>query len=225
MQKGQFMRIRCKPWARPELEACDFYISNPDEFKGNWREQFADKDAPLFLELGCGKGGFISQAFCADKSKNYIAVDIKNEMLVLAKRKIEEQMKAHETGSENVRIFIKNIMLIDNVFDESDGIDRIFINFCNPWPKPKHKKRRLTHLRQLLQYKKFLKGDIWFKTDDDQLFKESLTYFDEAGFDVVYTAYDLHNSEYSSQSYVTEHEKMFSEQGIKIKFLIAKKRK
>ena len=219
------MRIRCKPWARPELEACDFYISNPDEFKGNWREQFADKDAPLFLELGCGKGGFISQAFCADKSKNYIAVDIKNEMLVLAKRKIEEQMKAHETGSENVRIFIKNIMLIDNVFDESDGIDRIFINFCNPWPKPKHKKRRLTHLRQLLQYKKFLKGDIWFKTDDDQLFKESLTYFDEAGFDVVYTAYDLHNSEYSSQSYVTEHEKMFSEQGIKIKFLIAKKRK
>ena len=218
------MRIRCKPWARPELEACDFYISEPDEVKGHWREQFADKDAPLYLELGCGKGGFISQAFCGDTSKNYIAVDIKNEMLVLAKRKIEEQMKERKISSDNVRIFIKNIMLIENVFDETDGIDRIFINFCNPWPKPKHKKRRLTHLRQLLQYKKFLKGDIWFKTDDDLLFSESFDYFDEAGFDIVYKTYDLHTSEYASQSYVTEHEKMFSEQGIKIKFLIAKKR-
>ncbi len=215
------MRIRCKPWARPELEACDFYIKEPEKNKDRWSEVF-DEKKPLFLELGCGKGGFISQAAPCNPEINYIAVDIKNEMLVLAKRKLEEAYREKNLPLSNVRIFIKNIMQIGDVFGEEDRVDRIYINFCNPWPKPKHKKRRLTHFRQLIQYKRFLKGEIHFKTDDDDLFNESFEYFENAGFDIIYKTYDLHSSEYSKDSYPTEHEKMFTAEGKKIKFLIAK---
>ena len=98
----------------------------------------------------------------------------------------------------------------------------IYINFCNPWGREKHKKRRLTHTRQLTHYKTFLKkdGEIFFKTDDDGLFEESLTYFSESGFTLTYITRDLHNSDVKD-NIQTEHEKMFSEQGIKIKFCIA----
>ena len=73
----------------------------------------------------------------------------------------------------NVKIAIQNIERLDTAFGENDRADRIYINFCNPWGKNKHKKRRLTHTRQLLNYRKFLKGELWFKTDDDELFEES----------------------------------------------------
>ena len=112
------------------------------------------------------------------------------------------------------------------MFNEDDKIERIYINFCNPWPRGKHKKRRLTHTRQLEQYKKFLteEGEIFFKTDDDELFEESLEYFAETGFEILELTGDLHNyySESSKENIVTEHEKMFSDDGIKIKFLRAK---
>ncbi|MGL4773786.1 MAG: tRNA (guanosine(46)-N7)-methyltransferase TrmB, partial [Clostridium sp.] len=100
---------------------------------------------------------------------------------------------------------------------------RIYINFCNPWPKERHKKRRLTHNRQLEKYKTFLRpeGEIWFKTDDDPLFEESLEYFKESGFNIEYITYDLHKSGFKG-NVVTEHEKMFTGMGIKTKFLIAK---
>lgn len=216
------MRIRCKPWAKPELEACNFCIDQPDKLKGRWKEEFSN-NKPIYLELGCGKGGFISQAAPDNLDVNFIAVDIKNEMLVLAKRKLEQAYSEKNLVMDNVRIFIKNIEQIENVFDESDPIERIYINFCNPWPKSKHKKRRLTHFRQLMKYKSFLKGDIYFKTDDDQLFEESFEYFNLAGYKIKYKTYDLHESEYVGKNYETEHEKLFTEQGKKIKFLIAEK--
>ena len=218
------MRIRCKPWAKPELEACGFCINEPETLKGKWRCEFKN-DAPLYLELGCGKGGFISQAAPSNPDINYIAVDIKNEMLVLAKRKLEDAYKEKNIQMDNVRIFIKNIEQIDNVFDEADCVDRIYINFCNPCPKTKHKKRRLTHFRQLEKYKTFLNGEIWFKTDDDGLFNESFDYFEQAGFEIKFKTCDLHNSEYADRNYITEHEKMFTDEGKKIKFLIANPKK
>lgn len=214
------MRIRHKPWAKPELEACPFYIESPQEQKGRWCEAFADSTKPLYVELGCGKGGFVSQAAPAHPEANFIAMDIKNEMLVLAKRKLEAAYEAIGKTPENVRIAIQNIERIDLAWDENDRADRIYINFCNPWPKKRHKKRRLTHTRQLLNYKKFLKGEIWFKTDDDELFEESLEYFAEAGFKVKFLTRDLH-SETGIENFVTEHEQMFTEEGKKIKFLIA----
>ncbi|HOR22160.1 MAG TPA: tRNA (guanosine(46)-N7)-methyltransferase TrmB [Ruminococcus sp.] len=215
------MRIRHKPWAKPELEACSFYVAEPHSQKGHWRELFSEPDKPLYVELGCGKGGFISQAAPAHPEVNFIAMDIKNEMLVLAKRKLEAAFEEKGTVPDNnVRIAIQNIERLELAWDENDRAERIFINFCNPWPKKKHKKRRLTHTRQLVNYKKFLKGELWFKTDDDELFEESFEYFEEAGFRIKFKTYDL-AAETGIENFVTEHEKMFTEEGKKIKFLIA----
>ncbi|MBR2912864.1 MAG: tRNA (guanosine(46)-N7)-methyltransferase TrmB [Oscillospiraceae bacterium] len=213
------MRIRCKPWARPELDACPFFIGEPKNHRNHWNAVFGN-GKPIYLELGCGKGGFASQAMLHWTDVNFIAVDIKNEMLVLAKRKIEQALAGAKLTDEQVRVMIFNISNISEAFGEEDRIDRIFINFCNPWPKSKHKKRRLTHTRQLQQYKNFLRGEIWFKTDDDELFEESLEYFEEAGFTIRYLTRDLHASEFT-ENLVTEHEKMFTDEGKNIKFLIA----
>lgn len=214
------MRIRHKPWAKPELEACSFYVKSSLEQKGKWTSLFNEPDKPLYVELGCGKGGFISQIAPAKPEINFIAMDIKNEMLVLAKRKLEAAYEAANRTPDNVRVAIQNIERLDLAWDENDRADRIYINFCNPWPKAKHKKRRLTHTRQLLNYKKFLRGELWFKTDDDELFEESFEYFEEAGYKIKFKSFDLH-SETNIENFVTEHEKMFSDEGKKIKFLIA----
>ena len=209
------MRIRFKPWARPELEASSFYILEPEKIKGTWREQFKDSNKPLYLELGCGKGGFISKIASSHQENNYIAIDLVDAMLGLAKRKIEEEYKNANKETDNILITRFDIERILLIFDKLDNIDRIYINFCNPWPKGKHRKKRLTHTRQLEKYKQFLKpnGEIYFKTDDDDLF--------EAGFEIIKKTYDLHSEE-TSENVRTEHEEMFSKEGIKIKALIAK---
>ncbi|CDM68340.1 tRNA (guanine-N(7)-)-methyltransferase [Clostridium bornimense] len=214
------MRIRRKPWARPELESCDFFITNPREYKGKWQQLF-NNDNPIYLELGCGKGTFVSVHGSKNKNINYIAIDIKDEVLVLAKRNIEKEYIDNGVDLDNVKLMAFEIALINEIFDK-DEISRIYINFCNPWPKERHKKRRLTHTRQLLQYKNFSKPgtEIWFKTDDDNLFEESLEYFKECDMDIKYITYDLHNSDFEG-NVETEHEKMFSDMGIKIKCLKA----
>lgn len=218
------MRIRHKPWAKPELEACPFYIKEPEKTIGRWNDIFPHPERPLYVELGCGKGGFISQIAPEYPEINFIAIDIKNEMLVLAKRKLEAAYREKGMPTDNIRIAIQNIERIDMVWSETDKADRIYINFCNPWPKKKHKKHRLTHTRQLLNYKRFLRGEIWFKTDDDGLFEESLEYFKEAGYKIKFSTHDLH-SETDIENFMTEHEKMFTEEGKKIKFLIAEPEK
>ena len=159
-----------------------FYISDPKACKGQWQAQFP-KTQPLRLELGCGKGGFIAQEAPANPEYNYIAIDIKNEMLVLAKRKLEAAYAEQQLPLDNVRIMIDDIYAAcGNVLLKQTGWDRIYISFCNPWPRGKHKKRRLTHPRQLVQYRMLLeRGNTGFKTDDDELFEESLEYFPEAG--------------------------------------------
>ena len=114
------------------------------------------------------------------------------------------------------------MLMID---EEKDIVDRIYINFWNQWPKSKHKKRRLTYPTQLENYKKFLKddGEIYFKTDDDELFNDSLEYFENTDFEILSKTYDLHSQNIFEDNIVTEHEEMFSNEGIKIKALICKK--
>ena len=216
------MRIRFKPWARPELEASKFYIDNPEEYKGKWKELFNNNN-PIHLELGCGKGGFISQLAVYNPDVNYIAIDLVDAMLGLAKRKIEEEYHMANREIDNIYITRYDIERINNILSKEDGIERIYINFCNPWPRGKHRKKRLTHTRQLEKYKEFLiaGGEIHFKTDDDDLFESSIAYFKESGFEIIKITYDLH-SETDWEDIQTEHEKMFSEEGIKIKALIAK---
>lgn len=237
------MRIRKKKWVDEELEKCTFLIKNPENQKGKWKEIFNNQN-PIYLELGCGKGGFASQFGVKNPDKNLIAIDMVPAMLGLAKRKIEKEYLEHNQEINNICIVSQNIERISEIFSEDDKIQRIYINFCNPWPRGKHKKRRLTHPRQLEQYKAFLvpNGEIFFKTDDDELFEESLEYFEEQGFEILEMTRNLHNcdnnnSESSNdnchttnscnietlkQNIVTEHEKMFSDEGIKIKFLRAK---
>lgn len=218
------MRIRFKAWARPELEASSFYRDNPEELKNNWIKEFKNQENPIHLELGCGKGQFIAQKAIQNPEINYIAIDLVDAMLGLAKRNVEEVFKENNKEIDNVILTRFDIERIPLLLGEKDNIKRIYINFCNPWPKGKHRKKRLTHTRQLEKYKEFLANDaeIYFKTDDDDLFRASLGYFEEAGFEIINKTYDLHSEPIWENNIETEHEKMFSKQGIKIKALIAK---
>lgn len=219
------MRIRFKPWARPELEASYFYEDNPEDFKGKWITKFKNKDNSIYLELGCGKGSFISELAFRNQDINYIAIDLVDAMLGLAKRKVEEKYNSNNKKVENLILVRYDIERINQIIDAKDEIKRIYINFCNPWPKAKHKKKRLTHTKQLEHYKEFLSMDseIFFKTDDDELFNDSIKYFEESGFIVLAKTFDLHNDDiFDEKNIETEHEKMFSDEGIKIKALIAK---
>lgn len=215
------MRIRRKKWAEKELQEAKFYIDKPEVNKGKWSNYFKNEQ-PIYLELGCGKGLFISTLAVKNKDINFIAVDMIEAMLGLSKRNIEAAYESKEP--ENLALIRANVELIDNVFGDGDKIDRIYINFCNPWPKSKHNKRRLTHTRQLEKYKTFLKenGEIYFKTDDDELFEASLEYFKDSKFKIEAITYDLHGEPIFEENIETEHEKMFSLEGIKIKALIAR---
>ncbi len=211
------MRIRRKPWARPELEECKYFIDNPKEMKNNWRKCF-NNDNPIHVELGCGKGVFLADLAIKHLDINYIAIDIKSDVLGYARRNVEAVYTENGQKVENVVLTAYNIEQILDIFGDKDQIDRIYINFCNPWPKAKHNKRRLTHTKQLELYKKFLKpnGEIFFKTDDDDLYLATLRYFEESGFNIFYKTTDLHNDK-NEENVLTEHEIMFMEKGIKIK--------
>lgn len=212
------MRIRRKKWAEKELNEAKFYINNPENgYKNTWRSRFLNSNKPLHIEIGCGKGIFIASLASAHPENNYIAIDMIEAMLGVSKRNIED--KYNGKNPENLLLIRANAERILEIFGEEDRIDRIYINFCNPWPRKKHKKRRLTHIRQLDNYKTFLnKGaEIFFKTDNDELFEESLEYFKNSGFIEIVKTYDLHNEPIFGNNIETEHEKMFSEQGIKIK--------
>lgn len=217
------MRIRSKPWARPELDACPYFISQPLTYRGHWRDAFPSP-LPIHLELGCGKGSFLAQLSGSDPLHNYLGVDIKNEVLGLAKRNIQHVFEEAGKPVDNVRLFAFDIEHIDQVFSPEDSIERIYINFCNPWPRSKHYKKRLTHPRQLIKYIPFLidGAEIRFKTDDGGLFAATKRYLQNYGFSIQCETSDLHqNPSICIPNIQTEHEMMFSQQGIPIKYLAA----
>lgn len=221
------MRIRKKKWAEPELALCDFFVKNPEDYGGKWKNVFA-KEQPLYLEIGCGKCTFAGRLALENPDKNIIAVDIKIDMLGVGRRNVvrlfEESGKTQDDIT-NLLLVNYNVEQLDRIITQDDKIDRLYINFCNPWPRPKHNKRRLTYYKKLEMYKKFLKknAEIHFKTDDDGLFNDSLKYFEQSGYEICYITHDLHNSDVKD-NIETEHEKMFSEQGVKIKYLVAKQK-
>ncbi len=217
------MRIRKKKWAEPELSVCDFFIKNPEEHAGKWNRAFK-KEQPLYLEIGCGKGGFAGQFALKYPDRNIIALDIKIDMLGVGRRTIVRLFEeAGKDSVDNLLLVNYNVEQLDKVIFPEDEIEGLFINFCNPWPRAKHKKRRLTYYKKLQMYKSFLKPDaeIRFKTDDDELFEESLEYFEQSGYEITYLTRDLHASDFA-ENIETEHERMFTEEGKTIKFLIAK---
>ncbi len=209
------LRVRKKKWAKPELEKDFKVIFSPSEFKGKWKELFGN-DYPIHLELGCGKGNFINQLADRNKNINYIVIDEYHELLVYVLRKLNEH------NLNNVRIIPMDIQNILSLFDQ-DEIERIYLNFCNPWPNRRHHKRRLTHMNFLKKYQTFLKNEseVWFKTDDGNLFEDSLNYFNDSGFKELHRTYDLYQDVFE-ENIVTEYEEKFTKQGIKIKFAMFK---
>lgn len=210
------MRIRKKRWAKPELEKDNKVIFTPTQHKGKWKEIFGNAFS-IHLELGCGRGNFITKLAGRSKNINYIVIDTHHELLVYVLRKL------NENNLDNVRIIPINIEDIGDIFAQ-DEIEKIYINFCNPWPNRRHHKRRLTHSNFLRRYQTFLKkgSEVWFKTDDELLFKDSLSYFKDTGFNELHRTYDLYQSS-SEGNTMTEYEEKFIGQGIKIKFAKFKK--
>ncbi len=139
--------------------------------------------------------------------------------------KLFEEAGKNQDDITNLLLVNYNVEKLDTIITSDDKIDRLFINFCNPWPRAKHKKRRLTYYKKLEMYKSFLKpeSEIRFKTDDSELFEESIEYFEQSGYEIIYITRDLH-AENLPDNIETEHEKMFSSEGIKIKYLIARQK-
>ena len=218
------MRMRLKKWARGELDACPFYIGNPDDLKNRWSELF-DRPNPLEVELGCGKGVSTCQMALNEPDTNFVAIDINTSVLGVANRNCEAAF-AGVRKVDNLLLINHEIELIDRAFGKEDAVRRIHISFPNPWTqRHRQEKHRLTHTKQLMLYRGFLAegGEVWFKTDEDELFEASLRYFPEAGFEIRERTNDLH-SDWKHPNYISEHEKKFVGQGVKIKALIAVKR-
>lgn len=218
------MRIRKKKWAQGELDKCPYFVKNPESFFGKWKEFFGN-DNEIELEVGCGKCSFVAKKALLNPDKNYIAVDIKSDMLGVGRRNIEQLFSDNDRKATNIALVAFNVENIEKLISADDNIKTMYINFCNPWPREKHKKRRLTHTTKLKKYNTFLKSGavINFKTDNDELFLESIPYLEESGYSIEYITHDLHNSEIKD-NVMTEHEAMFSSEGINIKYLRAIKK-
>ncbi len=216
------MRIRRKKWARPELAQSAYFVPQPQQYKNHWRQQFAKK-APLHAEFGCGKGISLADMAIQNPDINYIGVDISMDMLGVARRNIQSAFQDREVT--NVLLTSWNLEYVDEIFGCSDSIERLYIYFCNPWSRPRHHKRRLTHQRQLNQYLHFLSpdGEMYFKTDDDDLFRDSLRSCAQSGFSVLYKTNDLYRSAWQHRTAPSEHEIKFTQQGIPIKFAVFKR--
>lgn len=207
------MRLRRKAWAEPESLESSLLIKNPRDFKGRWREIFGN-DNRICLELGCGKGKFITEIAKRNPNINFVAVDLKYEVLVYVKRKCEEAL------INNVRIIAFDINYINEIF-ESGEVFNIYLNFSTPWPKVKHHKRRLTHPRILTKYFDILSHDskIILKTDHEMFFLNSIEYLNENNFEVTYKTMDLHSEDI--ENILTEYEEKFINKGMKIMYLTA----
>lgn len=208
-------RLRKKWWARDAMVGSGIFIEDVYAHAGKWHEEFGN-DNPIHLELGCGRGDFVAQTAEANPDVNFIAVDLKDEVLCYLAQKCQEK------NLKNVRFMALNIMLIKDVFGK-DEVNRIYLNFSTPWPKAKHNKRRLSHTSFLKIYENFLApgSQIWLKSDDKPFFIDSAYYFKDFGYKISYLTYDLHNSIYKDKSARTEYETKFSAQGKLINFQIA----
>ena len=215
------MRMRRKPWTEPALANCAYFVERPSEHRNRWGECFRVRQ-PMHLEIGCGKGVATSRMARENPGVNYVAVDEVRHVLAVAVRNTDAAYDGEMPG--NIVYSAVDAMRIYDTFGAEDRIERIYIRFPNPWDeRAKHHKRRLTHPRQLMQYRDFLTpgGEIWFKTDDDALFTASKRYLGECGFEIAYLTDDLHASGFAP-NYESEHEKLFSGQGKAIHFLIAR---
>lgn len=195
-----------------------FLIEEPEKAKGHWSEVFGN-DNPIVLEIGCGKGRFITDHASAEPEVNFIAVEGQSSVVLRALEKAESRQLV------NLRIFIGFVHDLRDYFEEGE-LSGIYLNFSDPWPKARHAKRRLTHRKKLENYKAVLAdgGFIEFKTDNDGLFQFTLEEIEEMGCEITEMTRDLHKGEVgryaqASKKFMTEYEEKFSRQGKNINFV------
>ena len=193
-------------------------VQNPRESKGHWAEAFGN-DAPIYLEIGCGKGNFITRHAIAEPQANFVACEGQGSVVL---RALE---KAEEAEIQNLRIFIDYVHDLGDYFEPGE-LAGIYLNFSDPWPKARHAKRRLTYRGRLGDYGSVLRngGFVEFKTDNDGLFEFTLGEIEACGYEVVEATRDLHGTscgQYAEKSrrFMTEYEEKFTGAGKNINFL------
>lgn len=204
------MRLRNKPWAKDKIEQYPQYIvPNPEQNRGKWKEVF-EKGQPLHIEVGTGKGRFITEMAKANPDINYIGIELFDSVIVAAlDRLIEAELP-------NLKLLNVNASDLGKYFAKND-VDRVYLNFSDPWPKTRHEKRRLTYKDFLKLYEDIMVdgGEIHFKTDNQGLFESSLKSFSQYGLLLTFISLDLHKSDFEG-NIMTEYEQKFSEKGNRI---------
>jgi len=193
------MRPRTKKHLEERIEKCSHLLpDNPASMKGLWGQ-----GNPVHLEIGCGKGTFICEMAKANPDINFVAIEIIKNIIVLALEKVDSE------HIDNVKFISGSAANLREYFDEGE-LDRIYLNFSDPWPKSGHKKRRLTHPEYLAIYKDLLSKDgaIIQKTDNRALFDFSIESYQEMGCNLDKLTYDLHSTECPG-NIMTEYEQRF----------------
>lgn len=202
------MRVRHKPWAGDFIkEHQEIIIPDPEEYKGNWQKLFGNNQ-PIHIEVGSGKGQFITGMALRNPNINYIGIELFDSVIV----KAAEKIIAAGTPN-NVRMLLVNGSDLQKYFAKND-VDRVYLNFSDPWPKTRHAKRRLTHENFLKLYESVLidNGEVHFKTDNRGLFEFSLVSMSHYGMKLNYVSLDLH-AEMPEDNVMTEYEEKFSSKG------------
>lgn len=204
------MRVRKKKNCDIRLEKSgSLWIKNPEEMKGKWHKEFENTN-PIHIEIGSGKGKFICEMAQKYPDINFVAIEVVKDVIVIAME------KAEPLNLPNLRFLIADAGNLSDYFEKGE-IERIYLNFSDPWKKNKQAKRRLTHKNFLDIYKKVLnEGDyICFKTDNKALFEFSLNSFAKENYKMSEITFDLHNSGILD-NVMTEYETKFSEMGMPI---------
>ncbi|MGM0838176.1 MAG: tRNA (guanosine(46)-N7)-methyltransferase TrmB [Bacillota bacterium] len=201
------MRFRNKPWAKDYIAENAYYcIPNPEEHKGKWTALFGNSN-PIHIEVGTGKGTFITEMAKANPEINYIGIELFESVIVKALE------RAVEADIPNVKLLNVDAKKLTEMFEKGE-VNQVYLNFSDPWPKGRHEKRRLTYKDFLDLYKTVLveQGEIHFKTDNRGLFEYSLMSFSSYGLLLKYVSLDLHNSDFEG-NIMTEYEEKFSSLG------------
>lgn len=210
------MRLRNIPGADDAILNSEYCIKNPEEQKGHWQDCF-DKVQPLHIEIGMGKGRFIMDTAALHPDINYIGIERYSSVLLRALQKVEQN------PLPNIKFICMDAADVAEVFAK-DEVDRIYLNFSDPWPKDRHAKRRLTSPDFMAVYDQILAADgtVEFKTDNKGLFDYSLEAIPEAGWTITAHTFDLHHDPVMCAGNVmTEYEEKFSSMGNPICKLIA----
>lgn len=212
------MRLRNVKGSRETIANSEFTINEPNEYKGKWKELFGNNH-PIRIEVGMGKGRFITDLAVQNPDINYIGIEKYSSVLV---RAIEKRQELDINNLIFIRMDAEDIL---DVFEEGE-VDRIYLNFSDPWPKDRHAKRRLTSKEFFKRYDVILAqgGIVEFKTDNNMLFDFSLEEIENTAFMVKEFTRDLHNSPMNEGNIMTEYEEKFSSMGNPINKLVAVRR-